>query len=180
MHDALRRLHRALARLTAALLLAALCACSTGGDAAQEVPAAPPPASAPGPVVNPWTVRSEETLAIELGAAQTSAAARGKRVLLVFLAFRDPDSEAVVRALSASPARNVLAERYVPVYVNVGRDGTGQTRLRHAHDVRALATLVVLDATGRRVARQTFAPVTDVRPLSSATLAEWLEAPRGR
>jgi hypothetical protein len=166
--------------LTAVLLLAALCACSTGGDAAQEVPAAPPPAQDPESVINPWTVRSEETLAIEVGAAQTSAAERRKRVLLVFLAFRDPDSEAVVRALSTSPARNVLVARYVPVYVNVGRDGTNQTRLRHAHDVRKLAALVVLDATGRRVARQSFSPVTDLRPLSSVTLAEWLEAPRGR
>jgi hypothetical protein len=74
----------------------------------------------------------------------------------------------------------VLAARYVPVFVNVGRDCDGHARLRHAHDVRRLATLVVLEARGRRVARQTFSPVSALRPLSPEALAAWLDAPRGR
>ena len=43
-----------------------------------------------------------------------------------------------------------------------------------------LATLVVLEARGRRVARQTFSPVSALRPLSPEALAAWLDAPRGR
>lgn len=182
MHDALRRPRRALARLSALLFLALL-AMSGGCGGCESDGATPGDAGAvvdAGPRLNPWPVHSEESLAILLGAAQTRAAQLDQRVLLVFLGFGDADSEAVVRALDHAPARAVLAQRYVPVYVNVGRDGLGHTRLRHAHDVRKLATLVVLEATGRRVARTTFSPVTDGQPLSSTALAAWLSAPRGR
>lgn len=133
-----------------------------------------------GPPVNVWTARSDEALAIAIGEAQREATRQHRRVLLVFVGFGDADSEAVIRVLAEAPAAAVLRERYVPVYVNVGREGVDHTRLRHAHDVRKLATLVVLEASGRRVARQTFAPVSDVRPLSSETLAQWLGTPRGR
>ena len=184
MHDALRRPLRSRS-LAASLVAVVLALLSTqGGCGSCESDAARPGDAAAvvdaGPPLNPWPVHSEESLAILLGAAQTQAAQRGVRVLLVFVGFGDADSEAVVRALDHAPARAVLAQRYVPVYVNVGRDGLGHTRLRHAHDVRKLATLVVLEATGRRVARTTFSPVTDGQPLSSSALAAWLSAPRGR
>lgn len=177
MHDALRRLHRALARLTLALALLALSGCeSCGGCGAGEQPIA----VEAGAAVNPWTVRSDEALTIALCAAQAEATRLERRVLLVFVGFGDADSEAVVRALSEGPSQAVIRERYVRVYVNVGHEGVAHAQLRHAHDVRQLATLVVLEASGRRVARATFSPVSDMEPLSSAKLAQWLSAPRGR
>jgi hypothetical protein len=175
VYDAVRRPHRALAALIAlgALLGAASCdGCGGGGESASTVDAGRGP--------SPWVVRSEETLTIALAEAQEEAARRGLRVLLVFVGFGDPDSEAVVRVLATPAARAELAARYVPVFVNVGRDCDGHVRLRHAHDVRRLATLVVLEARGRRVARQTFSPVRGGRPLTPESLAAWLAAPRGR
>lgn len=138
--------------------------------------------AAPGavPSVNPWMVRSDEALEIALGDAQSEATRRQRRVLLVFVGFGDADSEAVVRVLSETASQTVVSSRYVRVFINVGREGVGHARLRHAHDVRKLATLVVLEPSGRRVARQTFSPVSDGAPLSSTTLAAWLDAPRGR
>lgn len=130
--------------------------------------------------MNPWAVRSDEALAIALGDAKAEAARLERRVLLVFVGFHDPDSEAVVRALAEAPARLEIRERYLPLFVNVGREGTEHVQLRRAHDVRKLATLVVLEATGHRVARQTFSPVSELRPVSSAALAQWLSAPHGR
>jgi len=180
MHDLLSRFHLALVRLSVVLPCVVLSGCGGWGDAVQEVVLDGGGASCVVSAVNPWTVRSEETLAIVLAQAQAEAARVDRRVLLVFIGFRDPDSEAVVRVLRAAPAQTVLVQRYVPVYVNVGRDGVGHTRLRHAHDVRKLATFVVLDASGHRVARQTFSPVSDERTLSSGKLAEWLISPHGR
>jgi hypothetical protein len=180
MHDTLRRLHRAadggraLVLLSVALAVLAQSACQGCGNVETQ------PQVDAGPPVNVWTARSDEALTIALGEAQREATRRHRRVLLVFVGFGDADSEAVIRLLAEPSTAAVLRERYVPVYVNVGREGVDHTRLRHAHDVRKLATLVVLEASGRRVARQTFAPVSDVRTLSAETLAQWLSAPRGR
>jgi hypothetical protein len=163
----------ALSFLVAPLLLASGgCGSCGGAEPAALVDAGNGP--------SPWVVRSEETLTIALAEAHEEAARRRLRVMLVFVGFGDPDSEAVVRALGSSAARAALSARYVPLYVNVGRDCDGHVRLRHAHDVRRLATLVVLEPRGRRVARQTFAPVSDGRPLAPDALAAWLAAPRGR
>jgi len=180
MHDTLRRLHHAALRgrtlvfLSVALAVLAQSGCEGCGSVERRS------LTDAGPPVNVWTARSDEALAIALGEAQRDATRQHRRVLLVFVGFADADSEAVIRVLARAPAAAVLRERYVAVYVNVGREGVDHTRLRHAHDVRKLATLVVLEASGRRVARQTFAPVSDVRPLSPETLAQWLTTPRGR
>ncbi len=163
-----------LALLSVALLLTLQSGCEGCGSVERRT------LTDAGPAVNVWTARSDEALAIALDEAQREATRQHRRVLLVFVGFDDADSEAVIRVLAEEPAAAVLRERYVPLYANVGRDGVDHTLLRHAHDVRKLATLVVLEASGRRVARQTFAPVSDVRPLSAETLAQWLSAPRGR
>jgi len=180
MHDTLRGFHRAALRERALVFLSVVLAALayTGCEGCGSVERRT--RTDAGPPVNVWTARSDEALAIAIGEAQRDATRQHRRVLLVFVGFGDADSEAVIRLLAEAPAAALLRERYVPVYVNVGREGVDHTRLRHAHDVRKLATLVVLEASGRRVARQTFAPVRDVRPLSPETLAQWLRTPRGR
>jgi len=166
------------ARRFGALFLAAFAFGSASCDSCADAESASRVDAGHGP--SPWVVRSEETLTIALAEAHDEAARRRLRVLLVFVGFGDPDSEAVVRALASPAARAELSARYLPVYVNVGRDCDGHVRLRHAHDVRRLATLVVLEPRGRRVARQTWSPVSDARPLSAEVLTAWLAAPRGR
>jgi len=114
--------------------------------------------------------------------ARVRAGTVGKRVLLVYVGdATDPDTRLVLRFLHEEPAASSLARGYEPVYVNVGTDLSRHPRLRHADDVRALVSLVVVDpSSNRRSARRLFAPATGRGTVTSRTLAAWLDDPRGR
>jgi len=121
---------------------------------------------------------TEEALTARIAAARREASASGKRVLLEFLADWCTDCREVVRLSQEQPARGVLEERYVVVYVEVGRFDRHRALIAE-HGVERIVTLVVLDAeTGQRVARTTLEPITGgQRGLTSAQLASWLRNP---
>ena len=121
---------------------------------------------------------TEGALTARITEARREASASGKRVLLEFLADWCTDCREVVRLSGEQPARGVLEERYVVVYVEVGRFDRHRALITE-HGVERIVTLVVLDPdTGERVARTTLEPITGgQRGLTSAQLAAWLANP---
>jgi len=131
-----------------------------------------------GPAGEAFTPMTEEALTARIAAARTEASASGRQVLLEFLADWCTDCREVVRLSGEQPARGVLEERYVVVYVEVGRFDRHR-ELISEHGVERIVTLVVLDPeSGRRVAKTTLEPITGgQRGLTSARLASWLRNP---
>lgn len=128
---------------------------------------------------DPWTPMSEAQLDARIARARRQAAASDRRVLLDFVADWCEDCREVVRLSHREPARSVIEERYVVVYVEVGRFDRHRA-LIEAHGIDRIAALVVLDPeTGERVAKTTLEPITgDDRGLTAEALARWLRAPR--
>ncbi len=156
------------AGIAAALLLAAC-----GSDEGEPAPRAPS-----GLEASPWVVETDEALTARIAEARRAAAASDRQVLLELVADWCEDCREVVRLSHEEPARSVIEERYVVVYVEVGRFDRHRALLAE-HRVDRIATLVVLDAaTGARIGRTTLEPITGgQRGLTSAALAAWLRAP---
>ena len=154
-----------------ALLLAASC----GGE---DEPAAPATVADVGLDADPFAVVSDAALTARLAHTRARAAEADRRVLLLFVADWCEDCHEVVRLARQGEARRVIEERYVVVYVDIGRRDR-HVALLDAHAIDRIAALVVLDpATGERVAKTTLEPITGVqRGLTSADLARWLRAP---
>jgi thiol:disulfide interchange protein len=128
---------------------------------------------------DPFVVRTDAELDAAISDARARARSSGRRVLLDLMADWCSDCREVVRVSREEPARSVLEERYVVVYVDVGRFDRHQALLRE-HEVDRIATLIVLDPeTGGRVARTTLEPITTGRGLTPEELAGWLRAPTG-
>jgi thiol:disulfide interchange protein len=166
-------------RRASSILLAAVLLLACGGRSEEGLPASPE-ARAPSLDDDPYAERSEEELGEAIAAARRHAAATDRRVLLEFVADWCADCREVVRLGREMPARRVLEEGYVTVYVDVG-DWDRHAALREAHGITRIAALVVLDpASGERVAMTTMEPITgDERGLTSDGLAAWLRAPSG-
>lgn len=137
-----------------------------------------PPRAPSGLDADPFVPMSEEALTARIDEARRQASASGRRVLLDFVADWCEDCHEVVRLSREEPARGVIEERYVVVFVEVGRLDRHPALIAE-HQIRVIAALVVLDPdTGRRVARTTLEPITGAqRGLTSAALAEWLRDP---
>lgn len=127
---------------------------------------------------DPWTPMSEAALDARIEAARRDAAASDRRVLLDFVADWCEDCREVVRLSHLEPARSVIEERYVVVYVEVGRFDRHRELIAE-HEIDRIATLVVLDPeTGARVAQTTLEPLTgEPAGLSPEGLARWLRDP---
>ena len=113
--------------------------------------------------------------------ARSQAAASGRRVLLDFVADWCEDCREVVRLSHLEPARSVIEERYVVVYVEVGRFNRHRDLIER-YGVRRIATLVVPDPDSDiAVAQTTLEPITGGgRGLSPQGLADWLRQPSTR
>ena len=127
---------------------------------------------------DPWTEMSEEALTARIAAARREASASDRLVLLDFIATWCEDCREVVRLSHLPPARTVIEERYVVVYVEVGRFDRHRALLTE-HQIDRIAALVVLDPdTGERVAKTTLEPITGgQRGFTSEALARWLRDP---
>ncbi|MFK8000882.1 MAG: thioredoxin family protein [Polyangiales bacterium] len=166
----MRRLAHALTSI-GVLLLLGLAACEGGENTA--------PATAQAEAVSgsdPFAVISEDELRAQIQAALARARADGKKVLLEFVADWCHDCREVVRVASSGPAAEVLASDYELIYVEVGRLDR-HVELIQRYRVERIATLVVLDAQGQRVAQTTLEPLSNHRPLTSDALAGWLRHP---
>ena len=125
---------------------------------------------------DPFAAVGEDALREQIQAALARARAGEKRVLLEFVADWCQDCREVVRVASAGPAAEVLGRDYEVVYVEVGRFDR-HVELIERYRIERIATLVVLDARGERVAQTTLEPLSNHRPLSSEALAGWLRQP---
>ncbi|MGE0789909.1 MAG: thioredoxin family protein [Sandaracinaceae bacterium] len=136
------------------------------------------PRAASGLDADPFAVRTEGQLAAQISAARNDAAASDRRVLLDFIADWCTDCREVVRLSHLPPAREVIEERYIVVYVEVGRFDRHRALIAE-HHVDRIATLVVLDPdSGDPVARTTLEPITGgERGLTAEDLARWLRDP---
>lgn len=158
-------------RGVAAVIVIALLLAGCGDD---EGPHASPAASEP---LDPWREVTDAELDAEIAAAMERAAASDRRVLLDFVAPWCDDCREVVRVSRLEPARSVITERYEYVPVNVGHwDRARSWRERFA--IRRIATLVVLEPDGTRVAQTTLEPISKRRELTPEMLAAWLREPR--
>lgn len=152
-------------------LALALCLCASLGCRRAPAPARPP--------ADPWALRTDEALDAEIALARREARESHRRVLLEFIAPWCADCREMTRVEETSPAREVLARRYVRVRVNVGAFDRHRALLQR-HGVTRIANYVVLDpATGERLAQTTVEPVSNRQPMTSARWAAWLERPSG-
>lgn len=165
----------------AMLALVGACKCSSGATSERSSP----PAAAPSPhralaalQADPWNEVDDDALREIIAAAQKTAAAEGKQVLLEFLAPWCADCREVVRLMQQAAPRQALAERYVLVPVNVGRFDRHR-RLIERYGVRSIATLVIVDAEGRALHKSTLEPISGDRGLTAAGIARWLSHPAG-
>jgi len=127
---------------------------------------------------DPFVPMSDEALTARIQEARREASASERRVLLDFIADWCEDCREVVRLSHEEPARGVIEESYVVVYVEVGRFDRHRALIAE-HQIDRIAALVVLDPeTGRRVAKTTLEPITGgQRGFTSAALAAWLRNP---
>ncbi len=147
-----------------ALVLVSLVACDDDPE-----PAAAPPET--------YVTMTDAELTAALDAAKASAAANDRRILLDFGADWCPDCREVLR-LSHEPAMaELLAEKYETIVIDVGRFDQ-HTELLERYGIERIATLVVLDANGDRVAQTTLEPITGAAEgLTGEMLAGWLRNP---
>ena len=161
-----------LPRLLGLTALVLVLACNEPSDA-------PPPSVEPAvePAPEPFEALSEDELRSRIQNATRRAREEGKHVLLDFVADWCTDCREVVRVSGLEPARSLIEEDYVLVYVDVG-DWNRHDQLRERYGITRIATLVVLDGSGRRLAQTTLEPISNNVPLSPEALASWLRAPR--
>jgi thiol:disulfide interchange protein len=132
-----------------------------------------------GAEADPFVVRTDAELDLAITEARARARSSGRKVLLDLVADWCSDCREVVRVSREEPARSVLEERYVVLYVDVGRFDRHRALLRE-HEVDRIATLIVLDPeTGRRIARTTLEPISTGQGLTPEALAAWLREPTG-
>lgn len=156
-------------RLVPLLLVGVLLGCSEGERAPSGLD------------VDPFLPMSDEQLSARIEEARAQARDSDRLVLLEFIADWCEDCREVVRLSHRGPARLAIEQRYVVVYVEVGRFDRHR-ELIEEHLVDRIATLVVLDPeTGERVAKTTLEPITGgQRGLTSEDLAAWLRDPSDR
>lgn len=146
------------------LVLLSLVACDDDPE-----PAAPPPES--------YVPMSEAELSAALDAAKARAAEHDRRVLLDFGADWCPDCREVLRLAHEPVVAELLATDYETVVIDVGRFDR-HTELLERYGIERIATLVVLDASGQRVAQTTLEPITGgAEGLTGEMLAGWLRNP---
>ncbi|MBO6933792.1 MAG: thioredoxin family protein [Deltaproteobacteria bacterium] len=150
--------------IAVALVLFSLVACDDDPE-----PAMAPPET--------YVTMTDAELTAALDAAKASAAANDRRILLDFGADWCPDCREVLR-LSHEPAMAaLLAEKYETIVIDVGRFDQ-HTELLERYGIERIATLVVLDANGEKVAQTTLEPITgDAEGLTGEMLAGWLRNP---
>ncbi|MBL8603132.1 MAG: thioredoxin family protein [Myxococcales bacterium] len=125
-----------------------------------------------------WPLRTEAELQRAIDDALARARRQRKAVLLEFVAGWCSDCQQMVRIEMLSPAREVLAQRYERVTINVGNFDRHLTLLR-TYGIDRIAAYVVLDAqSGMRVAQTTMEPVTQHREITPERWAAWLQNPR--
>lgn len=126
--------------------------------------------------LSPWRNITDAQLQAELDAAYALAKKSDKRILLEFGADWCHDCVEVVKVIKREPAASIIRDKYVFVPINIGRKDRAK-KWTKAYDVERIATLVVLEADGTRVAQSTLEPISRKQELTPEALAAWLEDP---
>ena len=134
----------------------------------------PEPATAP---PRTYVTMSDAELAAALDTARASARENDRRVLLDFGADWCPDCREVLRLAHEPTVASLLAEDYETVVIDVGRFDQ-HTELLQRYGIERIATLVVLEPSGQKVAQTTLEPITGAAEgLTGEVLAGWLRNP---
>lgn len=151
----------------------AACALACDRNAPDEASRA---AAAPADPRAVWVPRTDAQLRAEIDAALERARRSDKQVLLEFGAAWCHDCNEVARLGELSPAREVIAERYERLFVDVGRFDRHRDLIER-YGIDRIATLVILSPGGDRVAQTTLEPISNRTGLDAAGLASWLRNP---
>jgi len=134
----------------------------------------PEPAAAP---PETYVTMTDAELSAALEAAKVSARANDRRILLDFGADWCSDCREVLRLAHEPAVAALLADQYETIVIDVGRFDRHTELLEH-YGIDHIATLVVLDANGDRIAQTTLEPISgEASGLTDARLASWLRNP---
>ena len=129
----------------------------------------------PIPVERLWDETSEGQVLEAISAAKQCAAEHHRRLLLEFVAPWCKDCREMARLEETETVSRTLQTRYERVRINVGKWDRHEA-LRMNHQVRALATYIVIDPkTSRELAKTTLEPVTKKgKQITAEEWAKWL------
>ena len=129
------------------------------------------------PVARLWDETSESQVLEAISTAKQCAAAKGRRLLLEFVAPWCADCREMAMLDETPIVSETLRARFERVRVNVGKWDRHEA-LRENYRVKALATYIVIDAkTSRVLAQTTLEPITRKRgkKLTAEDWATWLK-----
>jgi hypothetical protein len=158
----------------------------SGGTGAEPAAAeSEPPPSATGsayfgcgvpiPVEHLWDETTEAQVLEAISAAKACAAQSGRRLMLEFVAPWCKDCREMARLDELPEIAELLRARFERVRINIG-EWDRHEGLRRSHEVRALATYIVIDPKSSRVlAKTTLEPITKRgKKLTPEDWAAWL------
>ena len=159
-------------------------ASSTAGPSAFTAPAGVPSPTGsayfgcgePIPTAKLWDETTEGQVLEAISAAKHCAAAKGRRLLLEFVAPWCADCQEMAKLDETPVVSETLRTRFERVRVNVGKWDRHEA-LRDNFKVRALATYIVIDPkTSQVLAQTTLEPITKKRgkKLTADDWAAWL------
>ena len=164
---------------------------ATGATAAPTEPRAAAAAATPSPTGSAyfgcgeaiptaklWDETTEGQVLEAISLAKQCAAAKGRRLLLEFVAPWCADCQEMAKLDETPIVSETLRARFERVRVNVGRWDRHEA-LRDNFKVRALATYIVIDPkTSRVLAQTTLEPITKQRgkKLTAEDWAAWLRS----
>lgn len=130
---------------------------------------------APIPPARLWDETTESQVLEAISVAKACAAERGRRLMLEFVAPWCRDCREMAEVEATPLVDEVMRARFERVRINIGKWDRHEG-LRKTHEVRALATYVVIDPkTSKVLARTTLEPITGRRgKVSPEQWAAWL------
>jgi thiol:disulfide interchange protein len=130
----------------------------------------------PIPVERLWDETTEGQVLEAISTAKDCAAKNGRRLMLEFVAPWCEDCREMARLDETPAVAELLRTRFERVRINVGKWDRHEA-LRRTHEVRALATYIVMDPkTSKVLAKTTLEPITKTtgKKLTPEDWAAWL------
>jgi hypothetical protein len=130
----------------------------------------------PIPAARLWDETTESQVLEAITVAKACAAEQGRRLMLEFVAPWCGDCREMAKVEATPLVEDIMRSRFERVRINIGKWDRHEG-LRKTHEVRALATYVVIDPkTSKVLAKTTLEPVTGRRgKVSPEQWAAWLQ-----